>query len=252
MRTILCVVLLTTGLVGCAQCERLGQLDTRWERIWPNYMEASYGYEDSVLAFKEAVMAYLRDGVSWNCSTNDTSRLRSVWAPDSAFRVLSWDEVTGGSYHDMAAIVQQPARNGTCSVLVLDPWVPDAVEAQHSMENVSVYRVDKLTDVQPPTYLLFGWGTHGGGHQHQTIQVFRSTPDGIERCMDCFTDDRSYSVEYPCADTVDLTFDARTNTISHSGFRDSTGEGEVDGFKHATGKRVRLVWSGDRFIIKPE
>lgn len=251
MRTWLCLALWTSWLPGSAQCERLEQLEARWNRIWPNYMESSYAYEDSVHAFKEAVVAYMAESAAWNCSPSDTGSLLSVVAPDSVFRVLSWDEVTGGSFHDMASVMQFPKKNGACAVLVLDPSSPGALEEQHIMENVSVYRVDMLADVEPPTYLLIGWGTHGGGHQHQTVQVFRRTAIGIERCLDCFPGDRSYCVEYPRGDTLELVFDARTNTISHNGFRDANGV-EVDGFKYPTGKRVSLIWAGERFMQKPE
>jgi len=176
----------------------------------------------------------------------------AVLAPDSSFRVISWDEISGGSSHDMASLLQAPNGDATDVVRVLDPESPGTGVEENPMENVVVHRIHRVTGTTVPTYLLFGWGTHGGGHQHQSIQAFARTAMGLERCEGCFPTGRTYWVEYPRSATLNLTFDALTNTISHNGFRDSSGEEEVDGFKYATGKRVSLVWSGDRFIIKPE
>lgn len=235
-----------------AQCDVFPALENRWDSIWPRAFGWVPGHEDSVQGFKRSVIAYLQDGSSWNCWPSDTGKLMAVLAPDSSFRVISWDEISGGSSHDMASLLQAPNGDATCVVRVLDPESPGTELEENPMENVVVHQIHRVTGTAVPTYLLFGWGTHGGGHQHQTIQAITRGGRGLERCEGCFPTGRSYGVEYTRSDTLDLTFDAGTNTISHNGFRDSAGEEEPDGFKQPTGKRVRLEWLGDRFAIKPE
>ena len=92
--------------------------------------------------------------------------------------------------------------------------------------------------------MTIGWGTHGGGLQFKTIQVFKMTSSKLQRCKSCIQDSDVLIIEYPRSKNINLHFDSKTNKISYEEFRPDNETGTYI----QTGKTITLKLINGAFI----
>jgi len=133
---------------------------------------------------------------------------------DGKFRVFSWDELTGGTMHDMAVIVQYRSKNGEVKTERIDGDIGDD---SIGFTDAIQFQVHDILINKQPYYLCFGWGTYGSGLHHNTIMVFRITNDNVELCESCVTPNYSF-LQGPRSGDFDLQYDPELLEISFNDF----------------------------------
>ncbi|QQR85649.1 MAG: hypothetical protein IPJ76_13680 [Flavobacteriales bacterium] len=251
MRTILCVVLLAIGPLTVAQCERLDSASRALEKIW----DGRFGQEvyEQGDPFYSDFLKLLEDTSTFGCVLDSTAFIGDTWSSDGRLRVLSWDHLSTGSGHDMVSIAQFRDASGIVHSKVLCP-----ASDENDIADVEFYRIHKLQDNENASYLLIGWGTHGGGSHHVVAIALRIRSehlDQLDRVFPVFgegywSSDSMYVISTQRSHRIDMRYDEGARAISHNEFKPV--EDEDVPWSRPTGRRTTLLWSGDRFIIKPE
>ena len=112
--------------------------------------------------------------------------------------------------------------------------------------DVVIYDVQALSINGKTYYLTTGWGTHGSGMHHATIQIFEIVEGKLVTPQSFFNGQTYYAVEGVRKSKIELAYNPKTETISHNEFL--LNEDEFDGFKIPTGKKVILKLVGDKFV----
>lgn len=158
---------------------------------------------------------------------------------DQNVRVFSWDELTGGTWHDMAVIVQFKTASNTIKTVWIDS---DISEEPTGITSEIHYKIYDIRINNQPHYITFGWGTYGSGHHHNAILIFSIENDTISVCSDCI--DESYRhIQTPRSQRVELKYDEIKKVIS---FNEFILDNEI-GFYKPTGKRISLQLNNNTF-----
>lgn len=151
---------------------------------------------------------------------------------DNKLRIFSWDELTGGSWHDMAVIVQYKTSNQGVKIQWIDS---DISEEAKGYTDAIQFEVHDVEINKKPHYLCFGWGTYGSGHHHNTILIFSLENDSLKVCQDCIENDYAV-IQAPRSEKIHLEYNAMKKVIS---FNEFIIDHEI-GFFYPTGRRLNL------------
>lgn len=154
-------------------------------------------------------------------------------SPDNRLRVCSWDEQSGGSMHDMAALAQFQDASGRLHYAWLDPEMIGMEAEDGDIETDVLYnRLYQLNSPgQPTAYLLIGWGTYGSGHHHCSARLLQIQGNRLVDVPHAFSGQKLLEVQAPRSMNVDMSFNAESQVLLHreflhnpeSGFTESTG-----------------------------
>ena len=159
---------------------------------------------------------------------------------DGKVRIFSWDELTGGTWHDMAVMVQFK----TSEEEIKTQWIDsDISEEPTGMTSAIQYEVNTLEINGKTHYLCFGWGTYGSGHHHHSILVFSIENDSLKVCSNCIEEKHSF-IQAPRSEKIDLKYNKPEKTISFNEFKYD----EESGFSKATGQVVLLKLKNGKFV----
>lgn len=221
------------------------EIDSSLTSLFNEMKTASYQLRNDSLAplFKDQLLGYLAHPVTFRNELDSLSRYLTVrTSPDKKIKFYSWDNNTGGAWHDISCVAQFEKENGELSVKLVSPEKYSDGEYTDS----KVYDVFEINTGEEMYYITFSWGTHGGGRQHQLVQVFKIENDSLIKCNSCFEDNQDLIIEYPRGEKVNLTFDTVSNSIQYAGFILD----EDTGFYTNTGKSVTLEFIDGVFKVK--
>ena len=157
---------------------------------------------------------------------------------DGKVRIFSWDELTGGTWHDMAVIVQ--FRNND---EINTQWIDsDIGEEPNGLTDTIQFALYDIQINEQPHYLSFGWGTYGSGHHHNSILIFSIENDSLKVCSNCIEKDYS-TILSPRSNEINLQYDETEKVIS---FNEFIYDDEVE-YYMPTGKRVKLKLKNGKF-----
>jgi hypothetical protein len=242
MRAPICVFALLACSASRAQCERLDSVSNALQTIWDGRWEQeTYDQGDP---FYHDFLKLLSDPATFECSLDSDAFIFDTWSADKQLRVLTWDHLSTGSYHDMVSIAQYRTSGAEIGVEAICGGgdVTDSID-------IRVQTVHALPNASGKMYLLIGWGTRGGGSHHSTALVYRSDGNDLKRCSECLPNNGIYEMETSRSNEIRMLYDPVSMTLRHNGFI-STEEEEP--WNSPTGKQVRLIWNGGSFIPSPE
>jgi hypothetical protein len=191
-------------------------------------------YQNSAPAFKRQLLNELKKPITLENSLDSLSKyITIVKSEDGKIKFYSWDDLTGGSSHNITCMAQFKAGNG--SVMVQQLNGKDPYSDSH------IYRVYQIDNALKTLYLTFGAGTYGNGHEHKIVQIFSIANDKLDKCNSCFTKKGDLIIVHARIEKAKLTFDPKTLQLSFNEFK------EHDGFLLSTGKTITLKFKDGSF-----
>ncbi len=168
--------------------------------------EAFLRYDSLAPAFKKYLTEVLNSEPAFKFPFDSLrTKLNLVETEDGKVRIFSWDEKSGGTYHDMAAVVQYESADGDIEVQELDSGDVE------SFDEVVIHEDYQLSVDGEMCYLTIGWGTYGGGHQHISAQIYRIHNSSFIRTANLL-------VEAPRREKINLIYDKEKREIKHNEF----------------------------------
>jgi hypothetical protein len=163
-----------------------------------------------------------------------------IQSEDKNLRIFSWDEISGGTWHDMAAFVQYKTKTGHIKVSQLDT---DREGELSQYTDVIVNKIHQVVMNDQIHYLTIGWGTHGAGNHHMIARIFKIDGENLIRCASCFSTNEDLVIEAPRSIKIGLVFNSTNNEITYNEFKMN----EDSGFNELTGKLVVLKLKNGKF-----
>lgn len=139
-------------------------------------------------------------------------------------KVYSIDNLGGGSYHDYTNYIQYKNKFGECKFILLNKTQED--------NSSGCYRIEKVNEY----YILFGYGTYGGGKEHYTLRFFKEEKGVLKEKKEILPNQKSLFLEVNRGQEVDLEFDEVRKIISYNTYE----QNEETGFYKRKAKRVKL------------
>ena len=227
-----------------SQVEKINDIDKKLIQIFRVLVASgNESYHDSLSQqFKNNLLNYLYLQLTFDNSLDSISKYITVKSSqDNEIKFYSWDEQFISPWHTINCYAQFKASDGKILVQSIS-GDSDEVDFTDS----KIYKVYDLSIDSTKCYLTFAWGTHGGGHQHQIIQVFKRVSDSLITCESCLNNCKDIVIEYPRSAKADINFNPLTQEISYNDFKLN----EDSGFYEPTGKQVILKLKNGTFVIK--
>jgi hypothetical protein len=194
-------------------------------------------YDSFAPAFKRQLINELKKPVTLENSLDSLSGyITVIKSEDGKMKFYSWDDLTGGTRHNINCIAQFKSGSGKVMVRQLNGEDP--------YSDSRIYKVYQINSGSKTLYLTLGAGTYGNGHEHRIVQIFSISSDKLEKCNSCFTKKGDLIIVYARIEKANLTFDPKTLQLSYNEFKES------DGFLLSTGKTITLKFADG--VFKPQ
>jgi len=204
--------------------------------------ESQIRYDSFSPLFKKSLLNALNTKESITYSWDSLSRLISIKeSEDGKLKFFSWDDRCGGTWHSIHCIAQFKTQTG--KVQLRDIGTDTSGKAGIYKDSY-VYRVYGLND--SGIYLSFAWGTHGAGHEHQLIQVYKIVGENLLACDSCLPQNIDPIRECSRGSETTLTFNEETQILI---FTELYLDGDI-GFWKAGKEQIRLKWDGNKFTMQ--
>lgn len=131
------------------------------------------------------------------------NRIVVAESPDERLKAYCWDDLGGGSYHTYFGFLSNTDKAGTCHVLSLD--------SLFEYPETAIYAIYQAGEKDAPVYVLFGYGTRGGGKQHYRVKFLKNGKE----CFDCYPDGKGIEIGTTRRQTPQLQFDTETFDIRY-------------------------------------
>jgi hypothetical protein len=217
--------------------------DRNLSDMYRQLLNAEYDkrYDSLAPAFKRNLIRYLSSPITLINSLDTLETLITIrQSPDKKVKFYSWDELTGGTWHEINSFVQFRSTGGKVLYRQLDT---DKEMDDGGYTDSEIYEVHEIKEGLVTYYLAFGWGTHGSGSQHQVVYLFKIDGDRFVKC-EAFNDKETELVfEYPRSDKLNLEYDDVTKTLSFDDFISN----ENEQLPRKSGKRTKLQFAKGRF-----
>lgn len=151
-------------------------------------------------------------------------------------KVYSWDNLDGGNYHTYTNYLQYMADDGTCTAVLID--------TAETSDEVGYFRMEPIKAANRELYLLFGYGTYGGGEQHYLFEVFELKNGHLEECMGCYPDGKAIKVGCFRGQSIDLRYNRRKQILSFKAYTFG------DGFYTEDFKPVALKFQAGKWVAQ--
>ncbi|MET6989183.1 hypothetical protein [Sediminicola arcticus] len=194
--------------------------------------------------FTKQILNFLANPVTFRNEFDSLSKYLTIkTSPDNKIKFYSWDDLTGGTWHNINCVAQFETDNGK----IIVQQINSGKEAELGRYTDSeIYEVFELNTEIEKLYLTIAWGTHGSGQQHQIVQIFRINGDTLLKCNSCFADNKDLVIEYPRSEKANLTFDPVKNILHFNEFKFDEEKGRYK----ATGKTISLEFINGVFTRK--
>lgn len=125
-----------------------------------------------------------------------------VQSKDHRIRFISWDEMTGGTWHDMAVFVQFIDQDENIHTTYIDS---DIGEDENGIIDDIIYEMHAYKYKGQTYYICFGWGTYGGGHHHKSVNIFTINDQQLQECIECL-ETKEVFIQASRGDEIVLTY----------------------------------------------
>lgn len=118
-------------------------------------------------------------------------------------KVYSWDDLDGGSHHTYVNYIQYQNNEGICKAILLN-------DLSNDFNAAGYYNIEKINEY----YLLFGYGTYGGGEQHFVVRIFKNDNGEIKEYIEGYPNKKMLLIGCNRGNTIDLHYNKEKQTIS--------------------------------------
>ena len=218
-------------------------IDRTLTDIFKKLQESEYEmrYDSIAPLFKQQVKKYLSSPLTFENKLDSLETfVRVVRSPDKKIKFYSWDELTGGTWHEVNVFAQ---FRGSSNQVFCEQIDTDKEMEVGGFTDSEILEINEIKENGKTFYVTFGWGTHGNGNQHMIIQVFQIVGDNMIRCKAFNKEQAELVIEYPRTERLQLEFNKTNNSFS---FNEFTEPGEEQ-FAQRTGKRKNLRFINGSF-----
>lgn len=215
-------------LAAFSQPATLRSIDNELTRSYKALLHERYdGNPDSIAPlFKEQILKQLENPLTFDNSLDSLDKVLTIRiSADRKIKFYSWDECTGGTWHLLFCVAQFKGKSGK---IIVQPVTSGNAMEFGGYDDSSVYEINQLSIRDTTFYLTIAWGTHGAGHQHVIVRVFKIENDKLVSCTSCFATQKELVLEWPRSRGANLRFDAKTNEISYNEFVENDDTGFYD------------------------
>ncbi len=185
---------------------------------------------DPAANFERQLKSILKDQNTFKYKFDSLSqRINMKKSKDGLIRIYSWDEYSGGTWHDMACCIQYQYDKDSIGLIQYDS---DEEGRLSEFPDVVIYRINEIIIDNQTHSILFGWGTHGAGHEHCIVEIAKFQENELIFCDSILGNSNEFIVEAARTENLGLEFDSITNNITHNDFWNDHG------FIRETGKTV--------------
>ncbi len=233
----------------CLSCNSLFSQNVNFEKVekelileFENYINSDYDtrYNNLRPKLKKKVETVLSIPESFTYNFDSLSKYMTIiQSNNDKVKMFSWDELTGGSWHDMAVIVQFKTKDQKIKTQWIDSDISEEVSG---LTDAAQYEINDVIIDNKVHYLCFGRGTYGSGHHHKSILIFSIENGTIQPCESSILKDYS-TIQATRRDKINLSYDKEKQEISFNEFKYN----DDIGFFEATGKRIKLKLKGGKF-----
>lgn len=164
-----------------------------------------------------------------------------VTSPDNKLRSFSWDNVGGGSFHDYTTYLEYKKPDGSCGIVEIDTEKSDQ---DADFIEVRYYKIEQIKEATETYYFLLGYGTYGGGKQHQAIRVFQLTDDIVAECFSCYPENKPLVMYRNRVQEIELTYSEKERRFT---FREYEFDNDV-GFYTDDFRVIELAFKNGKLI----
>jgi len=207
-----------------------------------NYIKSDYErrYDSLRAKLKKQVENVLSNPESFDYSFDSLAEyVTIIKSIDEKVRIFSWDELTGGTWHDMAVIVQFKTKSKKINTKWIDS---DISEETSGITDAIQYEINNVYIENKTHYLCFGSGTYGSGNHHNSILIFSVVNESFEPCSSCIPEDYSI-IQAPRGEKINMSYDKQKQEISFNEFNFN----DDVGFFEPTGERIKLKLKVGKF-----
>ncbi len=164
------------------------QNDNQIAKTYKKYITHKHDYanvkgeaRDTILnRFKKELVTLLNNSTTATPYDSLSKNVKIITSNDSKLRILSWDEYSGGSWHQYNAAYQFTTKDTTyADILKLKNDSPE----NPLFTDVLYTNIEQL---EKNKYLVEGWGTHGGGIDFYTYRLLSFANGKLIDCNKCF------------------------------------------------------------------
>ncbi|MCB0478050.1 MAG: hypothetical protein KDC84_07800 [Crocinitomicaceae bacterium] len=160
------------------------------------------------------------------------------YSDDQKVRTISWDLVSGGTWHDYAVLAQSFNQ-------IID-MNQDSDSEYINYDDSGIFAIYDVQLNSQTFYLTFAYGTHGSGHHHNTVRVLYFDEGKLKEHPSFLNGKKEIIIVAARRDKTELIYDPISETIRHKEF---DLEGEF-GFAEATGKVIFYKLEKNGFVQK--
>lgn len=195
---------------------------------------------DPAANFERQLTSILKDPNTFKYNFDSLSQRISIKkSKDGLIKTYSWDEYSGGTWHDMACYIQFKIAEDSVGLKKYDT---DQETKYSEFTDVIIYQINEIEIDSATHYILFGWGTHGAGHKHATIKIGRIENNLFVFCDNIINNSDELVIEAARTEDLGLEFDSITHRITHNEFWNDHG------FQRETGGRVTWELKKDKYV----
>lgn len=132
-------------------------------------------------------------------------------ADDKKVFTYSWDRLDGGTSHNYMNYLVYVDQENKCH--------NKAFNAMENTDEVGYYNIESVESGNKHLYLLFGYGTYGGGQQHYVIRILEIEGKSIAECIECYPDQKIVKIVSNRSQNIELNYDSRKKAISYRQFQ---------------------------------
>ena len=219
-----------------------------FSKTYDKYVENEFDYDgrDTILKrFKNELSTALNDEAlkKYYFPKWDKKRAISV-SKDSTLTILSWDWENNGTFHRYESMYRLVKNNK-----IYTGFLFEHDGGQKEIFSTVYYKSYSLPN---SSFLVKGWGTHGGGKEFFVFRNLKLKNGRLQDCLSCFNGENQLFYEITRGkDNLEPKFDAVTNEISYHELTENFVDGDKDspsGFMDATGKILRLQYKDGEFV----
>ena len=167
------------------------------------------------------------------------SKTEIIISKDNKLKIISWDELNGGTWHVYNSVFQYNHKGSSFSgFLSLDK----NGEKPLFYTDIIHSSIQKIGNNE---YLVTGYGTHGRGEDFKTFRLLGFSNNRIEDCNKCFDgQDRLVFIKPRGKDDKYPDFDSKKKIITYPLYK----ENQETGFLERTKTMVSLKYHNGNFI----
>lgn len=240
-RLLICFFMLS--IIGNAQ-KSSKNVDRKLVKTYDKYVENQYDYQgrDTILnRFKIELKSALQNENLKNYFFSEWDEKRAiVVSKDSALTIISWDWENNGTFHRYESMYRFVNEDRIFTGFLF--------EDQTGINEAKAAIYFEINQLPDSSYLIKGWGTHGGGKEFFILRKLIFKNDMLKDCEACFEGNDYLFFEKSRGKDLEPKYNEETKTITYPEQVPHLLDGEETGFSVPTGKMIKLKFENGNFV----